>query len=72
MIAVAAQRYGFIVRDGSSDVTIDGQAPRSATQTAAWQNIMAASGFTYWSQVLKNFPWTHLQLLPMTLSAYLG
>jgi hypothetical protein len=70
MIAVAAQRYGFIVRDGSSDITIDGQAPRTGTEMAAWQSIMAASGFNYWSQVLKAFPWSRLQLLPMTLSSY--
>jgi hypothetical protein len=68
MIAVAAQRYGFIVRDGSSNVTVDGQAPRTTTETTAWQNAMSASGFQYWSQVLKNFPWSHLQLLQMTLS----
>jgi hypothetical protein len=67
MIAFAAQRYGFIVRDGSSDVTVDGQAPRTDAQTAAWQQALSASGFRYYSQVLKTFPWTHLQLLKMKL-----
>jgi hypothetical protein len=69
MIALAAQQYGFIVRGSSSDVTVQGQAPRTANQTSVWQNIMAASGFKYWVQVLQQFPWSHLQLLPMTLSA---
>jgi hypothetical protein len=67
MIAVAAQRYGLIVRDGSSNVSIDGQVPETPAQTAAWQQALAGSGFKYWSQVLKSFPWKHLQLLRMTL-----
>jgi hypothetical protein len=70
MIALAAQQYGFIVRDGSGSVAVDGQAPRTPDQTAAWNNIMAASGYRYWSQALKNFPWSRLQLLPMTLSPF--
>jgi hypothetical protein len=70
MIAVAAQRYGLIVRDGSTNVTIDGQVPETPAQTAAWNQEMAASGFKYWSQVLKSFPWSHLQLLQMSLSPY--
>jgi hypothetical protein len=68
MIALAAQRYGFIVRDSSSNITIDGEAPRTPAQTAAWRQTLAASGFHYWSQVLKAFPWSHLQLLAMKLS----
>jgi hypothetical protein len=33
---------------------------------------MAASGFTYFSQVLKTFPWSHLQLLQMTVTPFSG
>ncbi len=68
MIALAAQRYGFIVRDGASNLTVDGQAPRTPAQSAGWRAVMARSGFQYWSQVLKAFPWSHLQLLRMRLS----
>lgn len=68
MIALAAQQYGFIVRDGSSNITIDGQAPRTPQQTAAWQQALNGSGFQYWSQVLRSFPWQDLQLMPMSLS----
>jgi hypothetical protein len=67
MIAYAAQRYGLIVRDGSSNISIDGQAPRTPAQTAAWKQALAGSGFRHWSQVLKSFPWSHLQLLRMTV-----
>lgn len=70
MIALAAQRYGLIVRDGSSNVSIDGQVPESPAQTAAWQQALAGSGFQYWSQVLKSFPWSRLQLAQMSLSPY--
>jgi hypothetical protein len=72
MIAVAAQRYGLIVRDGSSNVSIDGQVPETPAQTAIWQQELARSGFKFWSQVLKQFPWRHLQLLQMSLSPYTG
>jgi hypothetical protein len=70
MIAYAAQRYGFIVRDGSGVVTIDGQAPRTPAQTAAWQQALHGSGFRFYSQVLKSFPWSHLELLHMQLSRF--
>jgi hypothetical protein len=70
MIALAAQRYGLIVCDSSGNITIDGQVPRTPDQTALWQQTLAASGFQYWSQVLKSFPWSHLQLLQMSLSTY--
>jgi hypothetical protein len=72
MIALAAQRYGLIVRDGAPNITIDGQAPRTSAEKTAWQNAMAASGFRYWSQVLQSFPWSDLELLQMTLSPYNG
>jgi hypothetical protein len=67
-IAIAAQRYGFIVRDGSNNITVDGQAPRTPAQTAAWREALTGSGFRHWSQVLKSVPWSHLQLLRMSLS----
>jgi hypothetical protein len=67
MIAFAAQRYGLIVRDGSSNITIDGQAPRTPAQAAAWREALTGSGFRHWSDVLKSFPWSHLQLLRMTV-----
>jgi hypothetical protein len=72
MIAIAAQKYGLIVRDGSSNVSIDGQVPETPDQTAIWQQELAGSGYKFWSQVLKQFPWSHLQLLQMSLSPYSG
>jgi hypothetical protein len=45
MIALAAQRYGLIVRDGSGNVSIDGQVPESPAQNGAWQRALTASGF---------------------------
>jgi hypothetical protein len=72
MIAIAAQRYGLIVRDGSTNISIDGQVPETPAQTAAWEEALHGSGFTHWSQVLKSFPWSHLQLLKMSLSPLHG
>jgi hypothetical protein len=57
MIALAAQRYGFIVRDGAARVVVDGQAPRSSAQNAAWQNSWPRVA-SNWNQVLQGFPGT--------------
>jgi hypothetical protein len=72
MIAVAAQRYGVIVRDGSSNISINGQVPETPAQLAAWEEALHGSGFTHWNQVLRSFPWSHLQLLKMSLSPLHG
>jgi hypothetical protein len=64
MLATAAQKYGIIVRDKAGVVTFAAQDP---TPTAT--NPYPALFGTKWpSTVLGAFPWSHLQLLPMTLS----
>jgi hypothetical protein len=70
MIALAAQRYGLIVCDGAGNVSMDGQVPETPAQNAAWQQALTGSGFEFWSQVLKSFPWSHLQLTQMNLSPF--
>jgi len=66
MIAVAAQRYGIVVRDFAGVVAFEGQDP---TLTGS-EPYAGPSGFfegKYPSQLLGAFPWTHLQVLQMDL-----
>jgi hypothetical protein len=64
MIAEAAQRYGFIVRDGASSVALYAQDP-----TPTGENPFAgADGYFQGARApLGSFPWDRLQLLAMTL-----
>lgn len=65
-MAVAAQRYGIIVRDFAGVVAFEGQDP---TLTGS-DPYAGPSGFFAGddpSQLLASFPWTHLQLLRMDL-----
>jgi len=65
-IAVAAQRYGIIVRDHAANIAFFGQDP---TGTAG-NPYAGASGFfegEYPSQLLASFPWASLQVLKMDL-----
>jgi hypothetical protein len=64
MVARAAQQYGFIVTDkgGAVAVTADGGAAEQATTGVdPWEAILGDVP-TY--EVMKNFPWEHLQALP--------
>jgi hypothetical protein len=66
MIALAAQRYGIIVRDRSARVAFFGEDPAplgSDPYTAAGGYFDGLSA----SQLLASFPWRELQLLRMTL-----
>jgi len=66
MLAEAAQRYGIIVRDRSSNVAFFGQDP---TPTGA-NPYSGPDGYfagEYPSQLLASFPWSHLQVLKMEL-----
>ena len=65
MIALAAQRYGFIVTDGSGTLTVPGEGPYA---------YQAAVGVDPWveyldglrpSAVLANFPWNEVQVLDL-------
>jgi hypothetical protein len=66
LIAEAAQRYGFFVRDGSSVVQLFAQDPITASR-----NPYAGPGGyfegKYPDQLLASFPWGSLQLLKMEL-----
>lgn len=64
MIAFAAQRYGIIVRDRSGAVSMDGQIPTTPAERAVWA---AATGGLLPYEVLRSFPWSHLQLVRMRL-----
>jgi hypothetical protein len=69
MMAEAAQRYGIIVRDRSPNIAFFGQDPTSLGENP----YLGASGYyrgLYPNQVLASFPWSHLQLLKMTLAQH--
>ena len=64
MMAVAAQRYGILVRDVSGTVAFIAQDP-TGTGSDPYTN-----GFfegKYPSQLLASFPWSHLQVLKLEL-----
>jgi hypothetical protein len=67
-MALAAQRYGIIVRDFASNIAFFGQDP---TPTGS-DPYLGPSGLfegEYPTQLLASFPWSHLQLLKMELHA---
>jgi hypothetical protein len=66
MIAQAAQRYGFVVRDHAPNVSIYAQDP---TPTGANPYAGPRGYFEGRSprELLAGFPWSHLQLLSMEL-----
>ncbi len=64
-VARSAQKYGFIVTDRAGTLTIStesGQAATQATGTNPWTKLMAGKPAYL---IMKNFPWTRLQALPM-------
>jgi hypothetical protein len=69
MIAEAAQRYGFYVRDRARTVCFYAQAPSGPADPYA-----GASGYFEGqtpAALLAAFPWSDLQLLPMRLRPFL-
>jgi hypothetical protein len=62
MIAVAAQRYGIVVRDTSGVVDFYGEDP-TPSGTNAWK--AAFEGQPVW-QLLSQLPWARLQALRLT------
>lgn len=66
-MAIAAQRYGIVVRDTAGSVAFYGEDP-TPTGTDPYG---APGGFfhqAYPSQLLAQFPWSHLQTLQTNLS----
>ena len=64
-VARSAQKYGFIVTDRAGTLTIStesGQAATQATGTNPWTKLM---GGTPAYLIMKNFPWSRLQALPV-------
>jgi hypothetical protein len=64
-IARAAQRYGMIVRDRAGAVTLYAEDP---TPTGS-NPYPALFGVKYADQLLKNFPWSRLQVVPSSYAA---
>ena len=67
-IAIAAQHYGMIVRDGSSAVSLYGEDPTPLSQNPypAYFSGLRPYKFT------ALFPWDRLQLMKMHLTPYSG
>jgi hypothetical protein len=66
MMAEAAQRYGIVIRDKASNVAFYAQDPIPTGS----EPFTGAHGFFEGrspEQILASFPWSHLQLLQMTL-----
>ena len=66
MIAEAAQRYGIVVRDTAAHVTLYAQDPTPIGTNP----YLGPHGYFEGKspqQLLESFPWSHLQLLKMTL-----
>ena len=64
MIAVAAQKYGFIVNDKGGAVAViaeDGTSTAAVTGTNPWTTLL--NGVPSYS-MMRNFPWDRLQALP--------
>ena len=64
MIARAAQRYGFVVRDQTHHgISLFGEVPTHAPGSAYGRYFKGRTP----GQLLANFPWDRLQVLPMHL-----
>jgi hypothetical protein len=65
MIAVAAQRYGIIIRDQSGTVAFIQQDPTGNPAFLALGPKLTEG--LYASQLLASFPWSHLQVMRMNV-----
>ena len=61
-MAIAAQRYGIIVRDGARAVTFYAEDP-TPTGRNPFLGRTGLFGGRYVSHALRDFPWKHLQVL---------
>jgi hypothetical protein len=65
MIAIAGQKYGFIISDKAGCVAVAGESPAAVEQATGkdpWKRLL---GGLRPSQVLTRFPWGSLQALPV-------
>lgn len=68
MIAVAAQKYGIIVRDQAGAVTFYGEEVDAEGQADPYYGPSGYFQGQYISNLLKSFPWSHLEAMNDTLS----
>jgi hypothetical protein len=68
MIAVAAQKYGIIVRDQAGDVTFYGEDSDAEGLPDPYDGAGGWFEGQYISNLLASFPWSHLEALQDTLS----
>jgi hypothetical protein len=66
-MAVAAQRYGIVVRDSAGAVTFFGEDP-TPTGRNPFVGAGGLLGGGYISEQLREFPWDHLQVLQTRMS----
>ncbi len=66
MMAEAAQRYGIIIRDYAPNVSFYAQDP-IPTETEPYTGPTGYFEGKHPNQLLATFPWSHLQLLKMSL-----
>ena len=66
MMAVAAQRYGIIIRDKGGAVTFYGEDPKSVGYNP-WSGPTGAFGGKYPNQLLASFPWSKLTVVQTEL-----
>jgi hypothetical protein len=66
-MALAAQRYGIYVRDTSGSVAFVAEDAGPYGLPAGYRKLIPSA-----VQLLKRFPWSHLQLLRMSLRSYSG
>jgi hypothetical protein len=62
MMAVAAQRYGIVVRDGAGAVTFFAEDP-GPTGSNPFLGLDGLFGVRYIDKALREFPWDRLQVL---------
>jgi len=65
MIALAAQRYGIIIRDQAGVMSFIQQDPTGDSSFLALGPTL--TGGLYASQLLASFPWSHLQVMKMDI-----
>ncbi len=64
-IAIAAQKYGFVIWDKAGAISLRAQNPKSYTSLGQSDPYVALFKGTRSSAILDRFPWDHLQFLPM-------
>jgi hypothetical protein len=70
MLAVAAQRYGVVVRDKTGHATGFYAEDPTRLGSDPWAGTNGTNGLlggSPWNLVWRQFPWSRLQLLAMTL-----